>query len=287
MRKKQEAATVYKNPQLQEAIIRQYKDAGLDFTIKHSNYNTQIIGNNTILKFVQNEHPIRVFIAYNKIVKDLKQSERTVEILQENWSTENFDSKNGLGPCKYKRVVNLDISSAYPYCLFINKLITWETFSFLMNLKKSERLPAIGMIAKKSILIEYKNGKSTNWDLKVGEYANIFFFVIQQISDLMNWAAEIAGNDFLFYWVDGIFLRPGIKKDKLKQITDIFAEQGYYYKFEVVTDFSITRSDNKLFINMLKNKEAKAYTMYDKNMARNFTKILQSLEDAQNPLYIS
>jgi hypothetical protein len=278
--KKQNAATMFKNPQLQESIIKQYKEAGLDFTVKHSNYNTQIIGAESTLKFIQTEHSIRVFVAYNKIVKDLKQSDRTVEILQGEWSTENFDSKNGLKPCSYKTVLNLDITSAYPYCLWINRLITEDTFNFLMQLPKNERLPAIGMIAKKSVWIEYKKGKATDWDLKQGEYGNIFFFIIQQITDLMAWAAEIAGDDFLFYWVDGIFLKPSISKKKLQEITGIFAEQGYYYKYENVKNFSVVRENDKLFINMIKNGEEKPYTMYDKNLARNFTKVLQQLENA-------
>lgn len=271
---------MFKNPQLQESIIKQYKEAGLDFQVKHSNYNTQIIGQEAILKFIQTEHPIRVFVAYNKIVKDLKASDKTVEVLQGEWSTENFDSKNGLKPCSYKTALNLDITSAYPYCLFINKLITLDTFNYLMALPKDERLPAIGMIAKKSVWIDYKKGKAANWDLKTGEYANIFFYVIQQITDLMAWAAEIAGNDFLFYWVDGIFLKPTISKKKLQQITGIFAEQGYYYKYESVKNFSVVRESDKLFINMMKNGEEKPYTMYDKNLARNFTKVLQNLENA-------
>jgi len=278
--KKQNAATMFKNPQLQESIIKQYKEAGLDFTVKHSNYNTQIIGGESTLKFIQTEHSIRVFVAYNKIVKDLKQSDRTVEILQGEWSTENFDSKNGLKPCSYKTVLNLDITSAYPYCLWINKLISEDTFNYLMKLPKNERLPAIGMIAKKSVWIEYKKGKATDWDLKQGEYGNIFFFIIQQITDLMAWAAEIAGDDFLFYWVDGIFLKPSISKKKLQEITGIFAEQGYYYKYENVKNFSVVRDNDKLFINMIKNGEEKPYTMYDKNLARNFTKVLQHLENA-------
>jgi len=278
--KKQNAATMFKNPQLQESIIKQYKEAGLDFTVKHSNYNTQIIGGESTLKFIQTEHSIRVFVAYNKIVKDLKQSDRTVEILQGEWSTENFDSKNGLKPCNFKTVLNLDITSAYPYCLWINRLITQDTFNFLMQLPKNERLPAIGMIAKKSVWIEYKKGKATDWDLKQGEYGNIFFFIIQQITDLMAWAAEIAGDDFLFYWVDGIFLKPSISKKKLQEITGIFAEQGYYYKYENVKNFSVVRENDKLFINMIKNGEEKPYTMYDKNLARNFTKVLQQLENA-------
>jgi hypothetical protein len=278
--KKQNAATIFKNPQLQESIIKQYKEAGLDFQVKHSNYNTQIIGQETVLKFIQTEHSIKVFVAYNKIVSDLKKSDKTVEILQQDWSTENFDSKNGLKPCSYKTVLNLDITSAYPYCLFINKLISQDTFNYLMALPKSERLPAIGMIAKKSVWIDYSNGKASNWDVKTGEYANIFFFVIQQITDLMAWAADIAGDDFLFYWVDGIFLKPTISKKKLQEITGIFAEQGYYYKYENVKNFSVVRENDKLFINMIKNGEEKPYTMYDKNLARNFTKVLQQLEYA-------
>lgn len=278
--KKQNAATIFKNPQLQESIIKQYKEAGLDFQVKHSNYNTQIIGQETVLKFIQTEHSIKVFVAYNKIVSDLKKSDKTLEILQQDWSTENFDSKNGLKPCSYKTVLNLDITSAYPYCLFINKLISQDTFNYLMALPKSERLPAIGMIAKKSVWIDYSNGKASNWDVKTGEYANIFFFVIQQITDLMAWAADIAGDDFLFYWVDGIFLKPTISKKKIQEITGIFAEQGYYYKYENVKNFSVVRENDKLFINMIKNGEEKPYTMYDKNLARNFTKVLQQLEYA-------
>jgi hypothetical protein len=278
--KKQNAATMFKNPQLQESIIKQYKEAGLDFQVKHSNYNTQIIGQESVIKFIQTEHSIKVFIAYNKIVADLKKSDKTVEILQGEWSTENFDSKNGLKPCSYKTVLNLDITSAYPYCLFINKLICLDTFNYLMALPKNERLPAIGMIAKKSVWIDYQKGKATTWDVKTGEYANIFFFVIQQITDLMAWAADIAGDDFLFYWVDGIFLKPTISKKKLQEITGIFAEQGYYYKYENVKNFSVIRENDKLFINMIKNGEEKPYTMYDKNLARNFTKVLQHLEYA-------
>ena len=278
--KKQNAATMFKNPQLQESIIKQYKEAGLDFQVKHSNYNTQIIGQESVIKFIQTEHSIKVFIAYNKIVADLKKSDKTVEILQGEWSTENFDSKNGLKPCSYKTVLNLDITSAYPYCLFINKLICLDTFNYLMALPKNERLPAIGMIAKKSVWIDYQKGKATAWDVKTGEYANIFFFVIQQITDLMAWAADIAGEDFLFYWVDGIFLKPTISKKKLQEITGIFAEQGYYYKYENVKNFSVVRENDKLYINMIKNGDEKPYTMYDKNLARNFTKVLQQLENA-------
>jgi hypothetical protein len=278
--KKQNAATMFKNPQLQESIIKQYKEAGLDFQVKHSNYNTQIIGQESVIKFIQTEHSIKVFIAYNKIVADLKKSDKTVEILQGEWSTENFDSKNGLKPCSYKTVLNLDITSAYPYCLFINKLIGLDTFNYLMALPKNERLPAIGMIAKKSVWIDYQKGKATTWDVKTGEYANIFFFVIQQITDLMAWAADIAGDDFLFYWVDGIFLKPTISKKKLQEITGIFAEQGYYYKYENVKNFSVVRENDKLYINMIKNGDEKPYTMYDKNLARNFTKVLQQLENA-------
>jgi hypothetical protein len=288
MRKKQNAATYYKNPALQESIIKYYKKQKLDFKVKHSNYNTQIIGTETTLKFIQTEHPIRVFIAYNKIVKDLKESSKTTEVLASEWSTANFNSRNGLKPGFHPTILNLDLSSAYPYCLYLNKLITLDTFNYLMQMPKNERLPAIGMIAKKSVWITYTGGKAEDWELKQGDYTQIFFYVIQQITDLMEWAAEIAGDSFLFYWVDGIFIKPTISKKKLKEITDIFSEQGYYFKYENVKNCSIVRDGDKLLINMIKNGEHKPYQMYDKNLARNFTKVLQQLEDAeQNTLHLS
>ena len=79
---------------------------------------------------------------------------------------------------------------------------------------------------------------------------------------------------------DGIFLKPTISKKKLQEITGIFAEQGYYYKYENVKNFSVVRENDKLYINMIKNGDEKPYTMYDKNLARNFTKVLQQLENA-------
>ena len=93
---------------------------------------------------------------------------------------------------------------------------------------------------------------------------------------------------FLFYWVDGIFLKPTIPKKKLEQITGIFAEQGYYFKYEKVENCNIVRDGDKLLINMIKNGEEKPYQMYDKNLARNFTKVLQQLENAeQDPVHLS
>ena len=80
--------------------------------------------------------------------------------------------------------------------------------------------------------------------------------------------------------MDGIFLKPTIPKKKLEQITGIFAEQGYYFKYEKVENCNIVRDGDKLLINMIKNGEEKPYQMYDKNLARNFTKVLQQLENA-------
>ena len=270
------SATYYRNTELQEFLVTRYKALKLNFKIKHSNYNTHIIGEQSTIKFIQKEHSVKVFIAFNKIVKDLKASPQTAHILGHDYSTENFNSKYGLRPCSYSKIVNLDITSAYPYCLHINKLITSDTFNYLMKMPKNERLPAIGMIAKKSLFINFENGEATSQDVVKGPYANIFYFVIAQITELMEHAAEIAGDDFIFYWVDGIFLRPGISKDKLEKIIEIFDEQGYTYKYEDVKDFSVKRDDNgnKLMISMTKNGQVKPYEMYDKNLAKNFTRFL-------------
>ena len=102
----------------------------------------------------------------------------------------------------------------------------------------------------------------------------------------MEWAKDIAGKYFLFYWVDGIFLKPTTPKSILKQIENILAEQGYYYKYEAVEDLAIERKENTLEIHMRKKGENKHYKFIDRNLAKNFYKLLKNLANEKNPLQL-
>ena len=283
---KKQSITLYRNPEYVKSILEYYKKKKLSFSIKYSTYNTVVETEVNIQRFITHEFDNRVFFAFSMIQGDLKKSPNTEKILAGEWKKTNYDSQNGLPNIKYKSCINLDITSAYPYCLYINGLITEKTFNFLMKLPKNERLPAIGMTAKKNTVIKYDKGQAVEWDYNEYKYAKIFYFVINQITDLMEWAKDIAGTDFLFYWVDGIFLKPKTPKAKIQEIESIFKEQGYYFKYEQVENLSLERKDDMIEINMIKKGEPKQYRFVDRNLAKNFYNILKNLANAENPLHL-
>lgn len=278
--------TSYRNSEFIENLINHYNKIKLEFKVIHSTYNTTIETATGIQKFITHEFDNRVFIAFSMIQGDLKNVQDLDRILLQDWKKNNYDSRNGLTDVKYKTAINLDITSAYPYCLYLHKLITEKTFNFLMNLPKNQRLPAIGMLAKKNTSINFKDGKAESWDYKEYKYAPIFYFVINQITDLMEWAKDISGKDFIFYWVDGIFLKPSTKKLVLKEIESIFKEQGYYYKYESVQNLSLKRQNNCIEISMVKKDEIKNYKFIDRNLSKNFYKLLKNFADEKNPLQL-
>ena len=283
---KKETTTQYRNPQFIKNLIELYKKEGVNFKVKHSTYNTEIHTDLNIQKFITHEFDQRVFFAFSMIQGDLTKSQNLNKVLQGQWKKTNYDSQNGLPNVSYKKAINLDITSAYPYCLYINGLISEKTFNFLMRLPKNERLPAIGMTAKKNTVITYEKGKATTWDYNEHKYAQVFYFVINQITDLMEWAKDIAGDSFLFYWVDGIFLKPSVSKEKLMQIEAIFKEQGYYYKYEKVENLELKRVEDMIEISMLKKGEAKVYKFVDRNLSKNFFQLLKNLANEKDTLQL-
>jgi hypothetical protein len=283
---KKPTLSLYRNAEYVESLIQYYLKCNIAFKVKHSTYNTEIITDVNTQKFITHEFDNRVFIAFSMIQGDLKNSPNLDKVLTGDWKKINYDSQNGLPNIRYKTAVNLDITSAYPYCLYVNKLISEKTFTFLMQLPKNQRLPAIGMCAKKSTVISYEGGKAVSWDYTEYKYAPVFYFVINQITDLMEWAKDISGKYFLFYWVDGIFLKPTVTKKILKDIENILAEQGYYYKYESVENLAIERKENTLEIHMIKKGDFKHYKFIDRNLAKNFYKLLKNLADEKNPLQL-
>jgi len=258
--------------------IEYYKAIGANFTVHTGNYTTAIKRDGKpAVKFLTGHYRNRVFIANKMILRDLRSCDKLGPILEGNWSRNNFDNREGLKPKKFAKVINIDLSAAYPNCLYLNGLISENTFGYLMRLPKMERLPAIGMIAYTRTIYTYEKGELTMSDQETAETAPVFYWVIQQVNDLMNYAKEQAGDHYIFHWTDGIFLDGRIDKRTVKAVENCFQELGYPYKFEEITNFEISRTDDQLKIEMLKKGEYKAYEFADRTEMRKTAKLIQAL----------
>lgn len=236
------------------------------FVIKHGTYTTTIETDKGKRKFQTNTFPNRVFIAAKMIRKDILNSEFGRQIMAEKHSKLNFGHHQNLQPFKAKRVLNIDISSAYATCLFANGLITENTYQYLQQLRKGERLPAIGMLARSQCVFEYDKGVCTDVRPVTADTAQIFYFLIEEISLIMESIAWILGKHYFFYWVDGVFFSENTPKNLITQVERVIQEKGYKYKYECVTDFSLKKEKDGVFrIDMTKNSEPKTYQFSGQN----------------------
>lgn len=232
-------------------------DKKVPFVIKHGTYTTKIQHPNGQVNFCTAKYRQKVFIAYNKIKKDVLNSDKAREIMKMKHLTTNYGS--GLMPNSYHspQILNIDINQAYATCLYLNKLITKETFDYLQTLRKTERLVSVGMLARGYTQFHYEDGVCVKVDTFREPTAQIFFYVIQEINYLMNDMKFFLGKDYIMYWVDGIFFRYNTPLWRIKQAEEVLLEQGYNYKYEDCVDFDYQRKGDKISVSMVKNGDFK------------------------------
>ena len=251
-----------------------------DFSVRSSTYSTTItLPNGNKLKFFKNKYDDHVFIANKLILKDMKTKNNIDEIVSGNFQKINYDSKNGLEPFEASNVINIDISSAYASTLANHGLISKRTFDFLQRLKKFERLPAIGMLARKSMVFTYESGKCVDTNIDLSKDAQVFYFLIQKVEEAMQEAKQIAGEFYLFHWVDGIFIDNTIDDKKLKAIERVFTKANYEIKYEQIENIKIWREDDDIWVDMVKNGDHKVFSFIDRNLQKNVTSLLEALAD--------
>lgn len=255
------------------------KRRGIPFKVYSSQYSTIIESNGQKIRYVTQIYDDRVFKASRMLQSHLKTAEKTPLILDGSWNTKNYDSSPGLAPGEYGKIVNIDISGAYPYCLLNHGLASEKVFAFLMDLDKKQRLPAIGMIAKKTMVYEYDKGECLNVYEEIGKYQKVFQFIVYQINQVMEQCKEIAGKYYLMHWVDGIFLHRFTPQRIINDIEAVLIEAKYKYKFEQVDSFNIVRNDQNIEILMKKNGVNKQYKFIDNNMLNLYNRIAKRLND--------
>ena len=263
-----------RKPQNVDEIVNFFNKLGDSYRIHHGTYSTVIETENGKVKFAGTKFNNRVFIAAKLVVKDVLNSERGPLIMQTTWPRSNFQNKENLQPFRAKKILNIDISGAYASCLKVNELITDKTFSYLQKLKKDERLPAVGMLARTFTVFTYECGELTDVEVQRSATAQVFFYLIAEINNVMQAVEYELGKYFYFYWVDGIFFSYDTPGHIVKAVEAILADRGYRFKYESVENFSLKRSRDIYTINMIKNGENKTYKFTDSQIGRDITHIL-------------
>jgi len=249
----------------------------MPFEVQNGTYTTTIVTQNGKTRYMMNTYSLNVFRVANMIKRDVLNSENANAIIEAKYFKTNFGFSDLKKSYKAKKVLNIDITSAYATCLVQNKLITQKTYEALKKLSKKDRLPCVGMLATSHTKYFYENGECTNVDIFRSHTAPVFFYVIDEINYIMQNIQFLLGDKYIFHWVDGIFFDFNTDKKIIKMIEDFLTQQGYEYKYEDVQNFKVEADDKKMILKMIKNGSAKQYTIGKDNVSKELNRYLSDL----------
>lgn len=227
-----------------QRYIDLHKNMKIPFEMTLTNYTTRIKSTFCDKHFMRNSQSKMMFTAYTMLKKDV--STRVKPFVRLDKLT-YFDT-GFTEEMKIPLVYNFDIKSAYLTCLLVNGMIEKKTFDYLKRLPKMDRLASVGMLAgRRTVFIMDKNGKEVSETTSISPLENFFFYCVNEIGNLMRFAASYMGNAFLFTWVDGIYFKPNelqAAQDYYIIMSEYFKEKGYEVSFEILENFETERFGN-------------------------------------------
>jgi hypothetical protein len=193
---------------------------------------------------------------------------------------------------RFDNVICVDINSAYWVSAFQLGIIDEEIYQKGKKINKIVRLAALGSLAKKTETFEFDGERMIKKTVERSyETENLWFSICDKVGSLMSKLSKRIGNDFITYWVDGIYFVN--TPENYKIITETFKNEGYACKIEQVSsivfnqsDFVITGAteiDKKVFCYAIERNKAKvkgAITRYleEKELVEKANKIMNSRE---------
>lgn len=235
-----------------------------DFILKQTNYSDEIIWNDE--KFFINPNGymnFQILMFRSKILSDIKKFEsknpepKKIEKRKINYfDLGKFYLKNN--DFELENVFCIDIKAAYPTGFKNRGFISEQTYQEMISANKEIRLKSCGSIATEKVIFEFKNGISEKASLHRAEKENYFFSVVNDIGNLMSKIKLALGNDFLFFWVDGIFFKNDFN---ICLVTDFLTLHGFEYKIELIQKMRVTKNENHLIIQVLKDGKEKIFNL--------------------------
>lgn len=258
---------------------------GAKFELENSNYTSTFITDNIRTTYITQNIGKRSFYAHSKIKSMLIKNNTDIKEIKNRPIFGNanlyFDSRDYIEPFNSERVINIDIKNAYPQTMFNEGFIDKELFDYMNTLKKKDKLASLGMLATKKVILKYHKGNIYDSDLIENKYRPIFFLLVKTIDQIMQICKQIAGDYFIFYWVDGIYFRENTPEYILSEILEFIQSLNYQVYTDLLYQFNLVKTNKLITISFFKNSknglEPKVFKFPDKKINENVNNFINSL----------
>ncbi len=220
-------------------VVESCREAKIPFEF-HVNNNTYTIVSSIGKYFcTANKIPMRE-LSFVKEVKDYIKKNDIEHRIRNNYPTTKeketvysnikyFDYKVPKKSIRYYHdLYEIDINAAYWDTALKLGIITPDLYKKGLSKHKKTRLAALGSLAKRTkIFLCNKIGHMHLDDILRKSTEYLWFKICEHLGKTMFKAERVIGNNFLFYWVDGIYVRG---ERAAADVAMAFEKDGYGYK---------------------------------------------------------
>lgn len=242
-----------------KAFVDYLKVSGFPYTLKISNYTTEIISDLYNKQFLQSIRGKECFAAYSKIKSNINGSDiPVIDKASLKYFAHNFKSD-----AFYESVINIDLKSAYATVLKNRGIISNETFAYLSKIPKLDRLASVGMLAGKKYVFSYnEKNELIHYEKVVSKYEGFFYYCVMETEKIMNEIQMICQEDYLFTWVDGVYIKSDTSY--LIEVESYLNSISFPYTIEPLKNFKVKVNNGKIALNFDKwhNKEQRFKKKY-------------------------
>jgi hypothetical protein len=267
-----------------ESTITMCKRLDLDFVISRTSNSTTVEYNNTKHLFSDNPISKREIILQKQVKKEIMNSieglsEKTKNLMNTVKPTVYFrfhksmyEINNHGEYFEFENTYEVDITKAYYQTAFNLGFISEKFFEKCLNLRKSWRLRLLGSIATKKHIEIYENGQLVDIQVKENPLLNtVWRTITAEVDECMNYCCNTIYDDFLMYWVDGIYFQEKENHTDLnrKIVSSIMHQFGYDCSVEKKDKIIAVNIDNQVRVYVYKdNKQQKLFSVPKKQVKK-------------------
>lgn len=184
-----------------------------------------------------------------EVKQEVTSQTKSIEVGELNENVTYFDFSNTVKDIELDsgtmysldKVCEVDITKAYYYTAHKLGYISTEFFNMCLDLPKPKRLRLIGSIATKKKIEVWEGGQMVEYFSKTDEkLRQCWFNIIRYTDNVMKEVKNKLDDDFIFYWVDGIYFKDrGYNVQIAKSIFEKFDFSVTYEKLQKIEAVNI------------------------------------------------
>lgn len=151
------------------------------------------------------------------------------------YDVQYMDSSLKLKGKRFTDVIEVDIDQAYWDTAYQLGILSKELYELGSSdqISKRARMVCLGSFAKKTYHYEFRGNQLINSSVeKSNDTENIWYTICKRVSDVMLEIKNTIGEDYIFFWVDGIYMVNN--PESVKKAVEIAKKYNYQVKTNMI-----------------------------------------------------